>query len=301
MGTTDLSVNPSFVGGGVDFSAEDTRRTITDMWAAEGVIGSCDFDVTQRSAGANMSVDVAAGSAIVQGDSDPDQGKYYVRSPLAVNVTVTAADASLPRIDRVVLEVKDTEYDAGGLRVARVRTIDGTPTSGADAALNTNGIAALPITCIELARITVPAADTTIADSQIVDQRAIATLRIGDGGVDEANLSGLTLVTIPHTWAFTGTATTSDTLPDIFIPVPAGRTAKIVAVRHRCTSSSGTFKLQKNGSDVTGFTGIALSTTTTTTDPTDVSISNGDRINPVLTAGTPVNMSISVYVEYGVA
>lgn len=191
MGTTNLSINPGFTGGGIEFSAEDTRHITLDSFGDEGVIQPANggFAITQRGAGANMSVDVAAGSAVVQGDSSAIQGKYFAREVATVNVTVSAADGSNPRIDRVVIEIKDNDYDSSGLRVARIRTIEGTPTSGANAATNTNGIAALPSSCLEIARFTVGAGATTITNANIVDFRLSAGSAVSDDAADATGIN----------------------------------------------------------------------------------------------------------------
>lgn len=172
MGTTNVSKTPAVTGGSIQFGAEDVRRMALDVFSEEGTLSDTAFVVSQRGAGANMSVDVTPGSAVIRGDdADGDQGMYYVRELTAttMNLVITAADPSNPRIDRVVLEIQDTDYDGNGLRVARVRSIDGTATAGANAATNENGIAAMPDSAIELARITVGSGVTTIVDANIVN------------------------------------------------------------------------------------------------------------------------------------
>ena len=113
---------------------------------------------------------------------------------------------------------------------------------------------------------------------------------------------------VPHTWAVPGEIKVpsgdTDFIVPFFVPVPSGRYAKIVACRYKINSgTSVTAKLQVNGSDATGFTGISVTTTAATTDPADVSLADGDRLALVVTAvsGTPKNMSFTVYLDYGVS
>lgn len=180
MGITNLAKTPAVTGGSVEFGAEDIRRMALDVYATEGVTTPTSFVPTQRAAGANMSIDVSAGAAIVRGDHvDGNQGKYYVRSLATTNVVITAADPSNPRIDRLVLEVLDSDYDGSGVRVARLRTIDGTATSGANAVMNENGIAAMPDSAIEIARITVGAGSTSIVTANIHNKRIPAIVNTG--------------------------------------------------------------------------------------------------------------------------
>lgn len=168
MGTTNLANAPVSLQAG-NYSAVDLRRMVTTM-LGEGIVGANDFAVTQRAAGANMSVDVAAGQAYVKGDTITDQGHYFVRSSAVVNVPVTASDATNPRIDRVVLEIKDDAHDSSGLNIGRIRTIDGTPTAGATLT-NLNGAAAVPNSCLLLSNHLVPAGATTVTTANMQDRR----------------------------------------------------------------------------------------------------------------------------------
>jgi peptidoglycan/xylan/chitin deacetylase (PgdA/CDA1 family) len=93
----------------------------------------------------------------------------------------------------------------------------------------------------------------------------------------------------------------TDFIPPFFISLAAGQTAKVTKVIHRLNSgTSATFKLQKNGSDLTGFTGIEAKAETQTKDPTDQEVADGDRLAMVVTAvsGTPKNLSVAVVIEY---
>jgi hypothetical protein len=92
-----------------------------------------------------------------------------------------------------------------------------------------------------------------------------------------------------------------DFINPIFIPVAAGRTVKLAKCRYKINGgTSVTCKLQINGSDATGFTGISVTTTTAETDPTNISMADGDRLALVVTAvsGSPKNLSFTVVMEH---
>jgi hypothetical protein len=110
---------------------------------------------------------------------------------------------------------------------------------------------------------------------------------------------------IPHTWAVAADIRVpsgdTDYIPGFFARVPAGRTCKLTRVRGKINSgTSVTVKLQINGVDATGFTGISVTTTATNTTPTAVSLADGDYVQlvPTAVAGSPKNMSVTASVEY---
>jgi hypothetical protein len=92
----------------------------------------------------------------------------------------------------------------------------------------------------------------------------------------------------------------TDFLPPFFVSLAAAQTLKLVKARYVINSgTSVTCKLQANGSDITGFTGISVTTTPGETDPTDVNVADNDRLALVVTAvsGTPKNLSFSLVFE----
>jgi len=114
-------------------------------------------------------------------------------------------------------------------------------------------------------------------------------------------------IVIPHTWAIQGEIKVpsgdDNYIPPFFVPVPPGQTAKLIKARHRINSgTSVTVKLTKNGEDISGWTDISVTTTSTTTDAADVTFSDGDALAPVVTAadGSPENMTFTVWLEYEV-
>lgn len=158
------------------YNALDLRRRMIGQ-VQEGVsvfgLTTGDFKVAQRAAGAGLGVDVAAGEALVQGDSLSQQGLYYCLLSAALTAATQidiAAGGAQPRVDQVVLEVKDTQHDGSGLNVGRVRVVQGTETPGATLD-NRLGAAALPTSAIRLADVLVAAGAVQVATANIRDRR----------------------------------------------------------------------------------------------------------------------------------
>lgn len=175
------------VGTTPGYSALDDRRQGSGPLQA-GVLGSAasvtaggvagvtnaDFMVTQRNAGANMSVDInmpAGGFAWVAGTTITGQGLYCVPVHTTnINEIIAGADPTNPRVDQVILEIQDNAIDASGGNLARTRVVIGTPQAGATLA-SRGGAPALPNNCLLLADVLVPAAATTVPNSNIRDRR----------------------------------------------------------------------------------------------------------------------------------
>ena len=133
-----------------------------------GVWDASDFKVIQRAAGANMSVDVGSGFALVQA---PDGiGLYHEQNDAAMNVSIAAAHATLPRIDRVVLRVNDSTDGGDADDTPLVTVLTGTATSGATLD-NLTGAPAVPAGDLLLGDVLVGAAVTSITTSNIRDRR----------------------------------------------------------------------------------------------------------------------------------
>jgi hypothetical protein len=149
-----------------------------------GVWGSTDLKVTQRGAGANMSVDVALGFALIRATDSGNAGIYHVENNATVNVAVTASSGSNPRIDQIILTIKDSTDAASGTDVPTLSVLTGTASAGATLD-NRTGAAALPNSAIRLADILVPTSSSTVTTANIRDRRpwargAFATAS-GDG------------------------------------------------------------------------------------------------------------------------
>jgi hypothetical protein len=119
----------------------------------------------------NMSVNVAAGRAFVRAGnaSSLAAGTYAVMNDATVNVAISAADPTNPRIDLVVVQVRDTNYGEAASDV-RFFVIAGTPAA----------VPAVPAltsapNCLVLAQVAVAAATSSI----VTDKRMWATAKGG--------------------------------------------------------------------------------------------------------------------------
>ncbi len=147
--------------------------------------------VSQRAAGANMSVDVATGSATINGT--------VVTKSSVTNVVVTAAHATYDRYDFVVINSSGTISVIAGTAAA---------TSYApDYDFETNN-------AILLAEIYIPATDTAIENAQITDKRVIV-LDVADVAQDLIDIH------TADTTAVHGIVDTSAILLRRYFPAPS--------------------------------------------------------------------------------
>lgn len=161
-------INPPYVlqASAAVNTAKLFRRAAAFLAFEEGVgnfNGANDLKVSERGAGANMSVDVARGGALVKGDDTTDQGLYFVYNDATVNKVIEAADGTNPRKDIVIAEVNDNQEGQPGDNWA-ISVVTGTP-AGSPAEPT------LPPSALKLAVVDIPALDTTISNAQITDSR----------------------------------------------------------------------------------------------------------------------------------
>jgi len=159
---------PIWLQGGTYSARQD--RSLLDVIFTEGVInpGGSALLVAERAIGANDTVDVAAGAAIITGDDEADQGKYYVRNTTTVNVAFTPAPGVDQRIDLLVLRVNDPTAGGEAGDNATFVVIEGT-------VAETAVPPAVPDTAIPLAEVLRLSTDTTIVDARITDRRPTST------------------------------------------------------------------------------------------------------------------------------
>lgn len=146
------------------------RQQLLDGVLQEGVVGASDLMVVQRGAGANQSVDVGTGFAWVKIDTGTRNGMGHVTNDATANVTVTASNATNPRIDRILLRWNDSSIPTGSGNVPTLEVLTGTATAGATLT-NLTGATAVPNDCLLLADLLIPATSTTISNTQIRDRR----------------------------------------------------------------------------------------------------------------------------------
>lgn len=173
-----LDSTPNFVDG--TFGAKDVRLAALGN-ALPGLFAADDFAASQRAAGANMSLDIAQGCAFVDPRQATHQGVYLVRRTSATpwntsadgGITWTPADGSNPRIDLVLLEVKDNAEDASGTTGFRIRIETGTANASATHQLEVAYWPSIPAGCVPIAAVLVPAAATTLTTANITNLNPI--------------------------------------------------------------------------------------------------------------------------------
>ena len=149
---------------GAVYNAEEYRHLLQALVGlTAGILSPLDMKVSQRGAGANKSVDITKGNAVIKGsESVPEQGMYLAHNDATVNLIIPDAE-SQPRYDIVVVRVHDSAYSGATDSVAfevKKGTAAATPS---EPTLDANSMS--------LARILVPASSTTVVDANITDRR----------------------------------------------------------------------------------------------------------------------------------
>jgi hypothetical protein len=173
---------PIFIQGN-SHPAEETRLMLAGMLGAatgsfaggvassdpaHGVARGADLAVTQNGT-PNMSVNVAAGGCFIRGTQSANQGAYHLWNDATLNVAIAAADATNPRRDLIIAQVRDLNY-SGADKDARIVVVTGTPAaSPVDPTV--------PANALVLARVAVAAGDTSIVTAEITDLRTMANIR----------------------------------------------------------------------------------------------------------------------------
>lgn len=146
--------------------AENDRLTMQAIFATTGVVGASSLAVTAQGT-PNMTVNVASGWAAVVGTTQTNMGVYVAYNDATTILTVSTANASLPRIDLVCATVNDAFYTGLNNNVV-FQVIAGTPAASPVAPT-------LPANSVSLATIAVAASATTITSGNITDTRVQTT------------------------------------------------------------------------------------------------------------------------------
>ena len=158
----------------ISYSAQQDRAALLSaIFSREGVldVDAGQLQVRQRAAGANFSVDIAAGRAAIVGDDISDQGTYVVTSTATENRTIPGAPASGSRTHRVVARVKDKLHN--GTWTGYEWTIEVLPDTG-------SGTPAVPASAVPLARVAVAAGQSSVQTANITDDRSRASVGTPD-------------------------------------------------------------------------------------------------------------------------
>lgn len=154
----------------IEYSAQDDRRVLKAIFSREGVndlLGG-HLRVTQRGAGANMSVDIAAGECAIFGDDVSDQGAYQCSSTAVENRAVFSNGAAITapgagtRTHRVIARIKDKKHN--GFWTGYDWAIEILQDTG-------TGTPDVPNSAIPLARVTIAAGQASITNANIIDDR----------------------------------------------------------------------------------------------------------------------------------
>ena len=161
-----ITATPLWMEGLSTHASQDYRRLLEGLANYKpGIFKSADFVVSTNN---NMTVTVGSGMALVDGSEDSNQGLYFVHADSNTVVNVNAAHATLNRYDMVVIRIRDDFYATGPTEGVDLFVVEGTP-SGSPAEPT------IPANSFVLARLTVTAADSSIASGDIVDRRTLTT------------------------------------------------------------------------------------------------------------------------------
>lgn len=139
------------------------RQLDAAVYKTEGVLSRSALRVTERAIGANMSVDVAPGGALIDCDSIPNGGRYFSAEDAVVNVPVPVAPGSGTRTHLVVERVFDKAIIGGSEYGGRPFLVE-----------DTGSGATVPGSALLLASISVAAGQPSVQNSNITGARALA-------------------------------------------------------------------------------------------------------------------------------
>ena len=197
-----------------------------------------------------MNVNVASGWAAVVGTTQANMGTYVAFNDATVNLTITTANPTNPRIDLICLTINDSYY-SGSTNNVVFQVIAGTPASSPT-------VPATPANSISLANIAVGAGVTTITSGNITDTRVSVTtnLPIGDitsvtagTGLSGGGTSGA--VTVAIDTAVTVDLTTAQTLTNKTLTTPTLTSPLINLGINAQTGTTYTTVLADNGQLIT--------------------------------------------------
>lgn len=253
-------------------------RIFADILFTEGVmrVSVGELRVTQRGAGANNSVDIAAGRACITGDDTADQGNYLVRNTATVNLAATAAPVSNSRIDLVCLRVNDPASggpigdDAQFIYVTGAAAVSPTPP-------------AVPTSAIALAQVLRTVGDTAVVNANITDVRGQSLTILSN-----------TLTTAGDLFSFDGSNATRIGLGSNGLPLVAGPSAPGYAPLGTAGIANGAVTNPKIATNAVQTANIS-DLNVTTGKLADLSVTNPKIANATITAGKIADEAFLTY------
>ena len=230
-----LRTPPSWLQNG-SHPAENDRLSMQAIYATSGIINTSSLAVTQAAVPA-MAVQVAAGWGAIVGSFTTNMGVYQFYNDAATQLTVTTANPSNPRIDRVVVTIQDAYY-TGASNTVTFQVIAGTPAGSPVAP-------ATPVDSLSLATIAVAAGATSITNANITDTRVSVTTNLPVGDLTEVQ-------------AGTGITVASGTGPIPIVSVDA----TVVSGYTTTATAGGTTTLTAASTSTQFFTGTSTQTIT---------------------------------------
>jgi hypothetical protein len=230
-----LRTPPSWLQNG-SHPAENDRLSMQGIIATTGIIGTSSLAVTQAGT-PGMAVQVATGWGAIVGDFTTNMGVYQFYNDAATQLSITAANPTNPRIDRVVVTVNDSYY-TGATNNVTFTVVAGTPAASPSAP-------ATPTNSISLATIAVAAGATSILNANITDTRVSVTTNLPVGDLTEVQ-------------AGTGITVASGTGPIPIVSVDA----TVISGYTTTVTAGGTTTLTAASTSTQFFTGTSTQTIT---------------------------------------
>lgn len=149
-------------------TAQGDRLEWSSIICVEGVSDKAAGDLLVTAGGSGLTVDVASGSAFIDGDNISDQGMYHAANLGTVNLALAAADPTDGRVDLVCATVRDSAY-SGTDDDWILQVITGLPSPAPV-------VPGAPNNSIPLASVLVPAGATGGGSLTITDTRPQALI-----------------------------------------------------------------------------------------------------------------------------
>jgi hypothetical protein len=161
-----ILMQPASGDADLAYAGNEMRALVTANYPFDGIVpqaAGMGCAVTQRGAGANFSVDVAAGMAVITGDDVALQNSYLCWNDATFNLGTPGAPASGTRLHRVVLQVQDKLNNGAwtGYTFTPVLVQD-----------TGSGFPAEPASALTIAQVSIAAGQASVTNANITDMRA---------------------------------------------------------------------------------------------------------------------------------